>query len=699
MFGCVLRGEYGSHRMGSAFLVLAFGISLTFTAQAQQTKGRALKPADLFRIRDVDSPRLSPDGKWVAYAVTTTSLEEKKSETRLWMIPSEGGEALPLTAEGYSASHPRWKPDGTMLAFLAAKKGVGDEKKDKSKSQVWTLNMRGGEAQQLTDIKQGVERFEWSPDGSRLVLSLRDPVEDRDQDGKADDENDQPEPFVIDRLQFKYDYEGYLTRRRTHLYVFDVANNSLRQITSGDYDDSEPVWSPDGKRIAFVSNRTEQPDANNNTDIWIVAADNTDQGQTLKRVTTNEGPDHSPVWSPDGKQIAHVSSVEPDIMWYATNDLAVTHLKDGSTDLLTSDVDRNVSSPRFTTGGRYIEFLLEDSAERQLARIHPNGSGFERLVKGDLSVYAYHQSSDRPTVLLVGKLNQPGEVYVRRDNQLKRLTHVNDIFLDSIRLADVENIHYKSRDGTEIEGFLYKPVGYEKGLKYPTILDIHGGPVAQYDFGFRFDPQLYAAHGYAVLQVNPRGSSGYGQDFSVAIWADWGNKDYDDVMAAVDYAIERGIADPERLGVGGWSYGGILTDHVITKTDRFEAAISGASEVLYVANYGHDHYQRQWETELGLPWIPENREKWERISPFNDVEKITTPTLVMGGTEDWNVPIQNSEQLYQALKRLGRTTRLVVYPGEHHGLREPAFQLDRLQRYLDWFDAFVKEKPKAEWIK
>ena len=221
-----------------------------------------------------------------------------------------------------------------------------------------------------------------------------------------------------------------------------------------------------------------------------------------------------------------------------------------------------------------------------------------------------------------------------------------------------------------------------------AILRIHGGPVSQYDFSFNRDAQLLAANGYVVVISNPRGSSGYGQDFSAALFAEWGVKDFEDVMAAVDYTISEGYADPERLGVGGWSYGGILTNYVITKSDRFEGAISGASEVNYVANYGHDHYQRQWEAEFGLPW--ENREAWEKISPYNDVDKITTPTLVMGGKDDWNVPIQNSEQLYQALRRRGIETQLVVYPDESHGISRPSFVLDRYQRYLDWYDSHVR---------
>ncbi len=223
--------------------------------------------------------------------------------------------------------------------------------------------------------------------------------------------------------------------------------------------------------------------------------------------------------------------------------------------------------------------------------------------------------------------------------------------------------------------------------------------MSQYDWGFSFDAQLFAAHGYAVLMTNPRGSSGRGQDYSAALWAAWGEVDYQDVMAGVDHVIELGVADPDRLGVGGWSYGGILTNYVITQTDRFEAAITGASEVLYMANYGHDHYQLQWEKELGLPWVPENRAVWERLSPFNRVERITTPTLIMGGEVDWNVPIQNSEQLYQALRRLGVPTRLVVYPGQHHGIRPPAYRKDRLQRYLDWYGFYLngETETRAWW--
>jgi len=290
--------------------------------------------------------------------------------------------------------------------------------------------------------------------------------------------------------------------------------------------------------------------------------------------------------------------------------------------------------------------------------------------------------------VLLSEPHLPGELFVLDKDNLRQLTRTNDKFMAGLMLAEVENIHFKSKDGTEIEGFFFKPPDFNPSLRYPTLLRIHGGPVAQFDFSFNFEAQLFAANGYCVVLVNPRGSSGYGQDFSLGIWKNWGDKDFEDVMAGVDYAIAKGYADPDRLGVGGWSYGGILTNYVITKTDRFKAAITGASEVLYVANYGHDHYQLQWEKELGLPW--KNRETWERLSPFNSVENIVTPTLIMGGEKDWNVPVLNSEQLYQALRRMGRTTQLVVYPGESHGIRRPSFQKDRYERYLAWYGKYVK---------
>ena len=632
-----------------------------------------------FELAGVSNPQISPEGDWIAYVVNRSDLEEDKSRSRVWVIPARGGDPVAMTAEGESSSHPRWSPDGKYLSFLSAR--------NDGQTQVWTLFRQGGEAVQLTDTAQSVNSFEWSPDAGRMLLVLQDPSpEELAAKEQGDDyKKETAPPWVIDRQQFKTDYVGYLDRRRTHIHVLDIASGEITQLTTGDYDDSQPAWSPDGKYIAFTSNRTENPDSNYNTDIWRVSADPEKAPGKLTHVADSPGADASPAWSPDGKSITHTTITRPDAFDYALPYLAISSSQGGKTRVLTAEMERVIFSPKFSTDGAHIWFLLEDSGEQNLARINLASGKIERMVSGKNIVQDFYPGRNGEVAVLLSNPHLPSEVFLLNKGNLKQITFTNQKLLEQIQLGDVVEVSFNSKDGTEIEGFIIKPPGFIEGKRYPTILNIHGGPQSQYDFSFQFEAQLYAANGYLVVHPNPRGSTGYGQEFCLGIWQDWGGPDYDDVMAAVDDAIERGWADPDRLGVGGWSYGGILTNHVITKTDRFKAAITGASEVLYVANYGHDMYQRWWEHELGLPWEPEARARYERISPFNKVDRVVTPTLIMGGEKDWNVPILNSEQLYMALKRLGVETELVVYPGEYHGISTPSYIQDLYQRYLKWF--------------
>ena len=675
--------------------VLSAVLVLAPHSLAQQPVPRAITIDDYFQIRAVSDPQLSPDAKWVAYTVKAALLKEDKNEERIWMVPAAGGAPLALTAEGASSSHARWSPDGKFIAFLSAR--------EEAKAQVWLLNRLGGEAARLTDTPQDVEDFAWSPDSRQLVLILRDASpeeieaakETSAKDGLSSDKKKESKPqkaWVIDRLQFKLDEVGYLDRRRTHLYVFDLAAKSLMQITSGDFDDSEPAWSPDGKFLAFTSNRsTPDPDATYDQNIWVVAAGNTDKGAHLTQITTNSGADGSPAWSPDGKWIAYVTQLDSHLFDYSTKHLAITAATGGEAKVLTLAFDRMVSNPHFAPDGRYIYFIADDDGTQNVCRIPVAGGEITRPFGGRLMVNDYSLAKTGDLVAQIATIDRPDELYAIPDGKLTQITHTNDTLMSQLKLSHGEYVHFKSKDGTVVSGFLYKPLDYLPGKKYPTILRPHGGPVWAYYAEFDHLPQLLAANGYAVLFPNPRGSTGYGQDYAKAIWADWGNKDYQDDMAMVDYAIEQGIADPEKLAVGGWSYGGMSTDFIIAQTTRFKAAISGAGVAFIASMYGHDHYQRDYEAELGRPW--ENKAVWEHVSPFYRVNNITTPTLFMGGEIDWNVPILGGEQMYQALKRLGRTTELVVYPGEYHEFKTPSHIKDRLERYLAWYGHYVKGDP------
>jgi dipeptidyl aminopeptidase/acylaminoacyl peptidase len=648
-------------------------------------EARPLRVDDIFELKTVRDPRISPEGDWVAFTVSTLDAETDTTRTGIHMVPFAGGEAVRLTAGDKGDTHPRWSPDGRYLAFLSARDDTG--------AQVWLLDRRGGEAVRLTEYKGGVSAFEWSPESRRLALIVTDPDPEAEADPgeKRDRAKDPPpKPIVIDRLQFKRDGVGYLTERRRHIHVFDLETKTSIQVTRGPYDHSQPVWSPDGSRLAFTSNRTEEPDSNFNEDAFIVAPA---ENQEPRRLTTSEGSDTSPAFSPDGRWIAYIEGGDPREIWYATNNVAVVAADPEPGDpprprVLTEGLDRNLAAPRFSPDGTEVLFLLEDRNNEHLAAVSVEGGAVRRVVSGERAVLDFDLGARGEIVVLETEPLRPPEVSAMREGALDRITHINDAFLAGIALGPVELIHAPGTDGTVIDAFLTRPPGHREGQRVPTLLRIHGGPVAQFSNSFNLEWQLLAAQGYAVIGANPRGSSGRGRDFSQAIWADWGNKDFRDVMEAVDRAIEMGVADPERLGVGGWSYGGILTNYVIVQTDRFKAAISGSSEVNYTANYGHDHYQRHWEAELGLPW--ENTELWIRLSPFFRVAAVTTPTLVMCGQQDWNVPLQNSEQLYQALRRLGVETQLVVYPGESHGIRRPSFQRDLYQRYIDWYDRYLK---------
>jgi dipeptidyl aminopeptidase/acylaminoacyl peptidase len=674
-------------RRALSLLLLLLAPCAAIAAAATPLPG--FTPADLARLVDLTEPVFSPDGEWVAYTVTGANLDTDQPQSDLWRVryaDARGSVQLTRTPES-DEWRPQWSPDGRSLAFLSDRGG------EEATTQVWLMPASGGEASKLTDLPGGVEDYAWSPDGTRLALIARDPERPV---GESAPKN--PPPIVVERYQFKEDGVGYLDARRRHLYLFELASGRSELLTPGPHDEMLPAWSPDGRQIAYVTKRGEDPDRHLNFDLYVIEAR---AGATERQLTRFPGSDldpyweSRPAWSPDGTRIAYLRSGEDRWIYYAPWQLAIVDVASGE-ERVPAPHDRCMTRPRWSGDGRSVHVLVEHSRVTHLTRIDLASGKATPLTAGprfdyDFDLVKPRGATDARIVVLGGDDARPyGLAAVERDGRLRPLDTHNDWLANERRLAPVEAIKFRSRDGTEIEGFLVKPLDYVAGRRYPTILRLHGGPVYQFSHEFMADWQAYAAAGFAVVAVNPRGSSGRGFEFSRAIYANWGRVDVADALAAVEHAVAIGVADPERLGVGGRSYGGMLTNYVIASDTRFGAAISGAGSSNIFGMYGHDQYAREYELELGTPWG--NREAWERVSfPFLHADRIRTPTLFYCASDDANVPCLGSEQMYQALRSLGVPTKLVIYPGENHGLTVPSYLRDRLERHLEWYSRFLRD--------
>ncbi|MFP4082879.1 MAG: prolyl oligopeptidase family serine peptidase [Candidatus Aminicenantes bacterium] len=641
---------------------------------AEENQKRKITAEDFFHFKQISQPTFSPDGKWIAYVVTVKDKEKNRSNSDLWMIPAKGGTPVRLTNHSKADTSPDWSPDGKYLAFLSSRK---------EKNQIWLFNTKGGEPYQLTEMGSGVKSFAWSPDSSKIAFIAKDPEPEEEE--KEKEKKKESEVIVVKRLQHKRDRVGYLDDKRNHIWLISVEGGKPEKLTQGQYDQSDISFSPDGKEIVFSSNRTENPDANRNTDIWTL---NVESGK-IRKLSVDERGDTKPRWSHDGQFVAYLGGANPV---YGTTFLWIVPAEEGKPERISGGVDRNVrGKPIWSADDRYIYFILEDSGNFHLCRMLSSGGEIERVVSGERTIQEPVMSPDGKYIAFTMEHSlSPPELYIASSEgkEIKKLTSLNDELMAELKLSEPANIHYESFDGQEIEGWVMKPVGFRPDKRYPMVVRVHGGPNSQYSTSFRHEFQLLAAKGYVVLFTNPRGSSGYGEPFGRDIWADWGNKDLKDIMAGVDYVIKQGYVDPERLGIYGWSYGGIMTNYAITRTQRFQAAISGAGEADYFSCYGYDDLHLWWEEELGLPW--ENCELYWEISPIKDVTRVKTPTLFMCGQFDYRCPLPQTEQMYLSLKRLGVETELIIYPGEYHGIRKLDHQFDRLTREIEWFNEHLK---------
>jgi dipeptidyl aminopeptidase/acylaminoacyl peptidase len=684
--------------------ILVLLLAVTNVVAAQQPAKRALKLDDLARVREVRDPQLSPDGQWIAYVLSAIDPKEDKSNAHIWMIGYDGKNDRQITFSLDSENSPRWSPDGKYLSFTSSRPGKAKG------SQVWLLDRSGGEAMQLTELKGRLQGYEWSPDSKRLALVVGDPDPEAEANTPPPAEGGggaapgaaprpkAPKPIVIDRYKFKQDGQGYiLSGRHSYIYLFDIETKKFDRLTASKWDESGPSWSPDGSRIAFMSNHAEDPDREPSAQMFVADAK---PGSTEKQLTpaSSRGGRSRLEWSPDGKWIAFLEGDEKKYGAYGMSHLTLA-ASDGSSAparvQAVEALDRGVSSPTFSADGKSIRFLVTDDRSVYPSRVNLADGKVERLMSSPIVLSSWDSAGGRSIALSGGDAKYT-EIHAVEGSALRQITHHNDALFAELNLGVTEEVNFKSKDGTAVGGLLTYPVGYVKGTRVPMLLRIHGGPNGQDQHSFSLERQFFAANGYAVLAVNYRGSSGRGMKYSRSIFADWGHYEVEDLQAGVDHVIKMGVADPDRLGVGGWSYGGILTDYMIASDTRFKAGTSGAGTAFTVAFYGTDQYIIQYDHEIGPPWDPKAWETYQKISyPFLHAYRIKTPTLFLGGERDFNVPIQGGQQMYQALRSLGVDTQMVIYPNENHGISRPSYVRDRYERYLAWYDKYLKKIAEA----
>jgi len=662
-------------------LCLGFALVLAPIAlSADAPKKRAITLDDLARIERVGSPAVSPDGQWVAYTVSQTDTKEDKGQTHLWMIKWDGSARLQLTYGKEGASEPKFSPDGKYISFLSSRPGPAKG------NQVWVMDRRGGEPEQLTAIgDRNIRGYSWSPDSKTLLLTMRPKNEpDEPEDGKPPEP---PKPIVIDRYHFKQDVQGYIRDNEwDSLYLYDIATKKAEKLTAAkDVNEEGAVWSPDGQWIAFVSNHDKDPDRSNNTDVFVVAPK---PGSEARRLTAWTGPDGGRLaWSPDSKSIAYTQGAELKLLEYSQSKPAVVTLE-GKVTYPAAKFDRSVRDPVFSPDGS-LSYLADDDRNQYPAEVELSGDGVKREFPQQGTFMGWDSAAGHIAVIYTNDTQLP-EIYAFENGTLRKLSTHNDALQAELSLVSTDDIETKAKDGTEVHGLLTKPADFKDGSPVPMILFIHGGPNGQDEHAFDFLRQWLATKGYAELNVNYRGSSGRGQDYAKAIAGDWGDKEVIDLLAGVDKAVAMGVADPNRLCVTGWSYGGILTDYTVASSDRFKCAISGAGTATPLSFYGVDQYILQYDNELGPPW--KDYQLYLKMSyPFLQADKrMHTPMMFMGGTSDMNVPLLGGEQLYQALRSLGVPAELVVYPGQFHGFTRPSYIRDRYERWLAWWDKYLK---------
>ncbi|HEX8499037.1 MAG TPA: S9 family peptidase [Pyrinomonadaceae bacterium] len=718
---------------------------------AQDAQGRRLITAeDYYAFEFVGDPRLSPDGRWAAYVLTTVDQRQNRRLSQIWLAAADGSRPpRQLTTSPQSSTSPRWSPDGRSLAFLSTRPDGGAQTATPTptpspssspapsnpeaqgagaapqttgtptpsstpgqtgtattpgvpsalqtaaaagdaapRSQVWVLPLEGGEARRVTSLKNGVGTFDWSPDGTRFVLTSRT--------GPSDAKPPSSDVRHYKHTSYKFNDTGWFDDKRSHVWVADAAGGAARQITSGeDWNDSDPRWSPDGRSIAFVSDRTGKAfDESRNTDVWVVPA----EGGQLTKISDHEEEDSSPRWSPDGKSIAFVGRLRPrdhpKIFVAPSTGGRPSRNVAPALDLIPSNLT-------WGDAGRALYFETGVKGEAHLFRVDAGEGSIRQVTKGARAVRSVDFSDDgRRMVYAANDFEHMDDLYAADadGSNERKLTGLNAKLWPRLRLAPVERMTYKGAGGWDVDGFLVKPVGWEEGKKYPLILSIHGGPAGQYGVDWFHEFQVYAARGWAVFYTNPRGSTGYGQKFERGIEGEWGRNDYTDVMNGVEEVLRRHAwVDRGRLGVTGGSYGGYLTNWIVGHTNLFKAAVTLRSVVNFVSDEGTRDGAYGHKEDFGGDLFEKFDLYWER-SPLKYAANVKTPILILHSENDHRVPLEQGEQWFRALRHFGATAEFVIFPRENHNLTrtgEPKHIVESLNWQLYWFDRYLDGKTDA----
>jgi len=656
--------------------------ALVLLAAVVAVPKRPVLPEDTYEMTSIGALEVSADGKALAYTIERADKKEDSFRHELWLTDAEGKNARRVCTASDDCTDPKFSPDGKRVAFLS---DADDH------AQLWIARVAGGRGRAVTSGKEAISDFDWAPDGSRLVVVKDDPAV-----RKTD-----VAPWVITGSQIQRDGEGFEEGRHTHLFLVSSSGGPPTALTAGRYDDSDPRWSPKGDWIAFVSNRNVDPDDTDDTDIWLVRP----AGGPPRRLAENPGPDAGPSWSHAGDRVAFVGALTAND-YYVTTHVMVAPVEGGAACDLTAALDNWVSLDNVVDGGSTVARIAWSSNDASIVvpfdrrganwvASLPSAGGEAKELLGGRQVYGVvrHAAATKRLYYTVATPTTYSELWTANEDGkgARKLLGPNDAAFSNLKLVTPEKIQAKNAAGDSIDAWLYPPVDLDRAKTYPLILYIHGGP-QEYDgdyFDAGLENQLFPGKGWAVLRVNYRGSTSYGQAFAHAVWADWHSREYEDLMAAVDAALaaNRWI-DAKRLGLGGWSYGGIMTVWIVGHTDRFKVGVPERFEVDYPSSFGTDQWHTQYVTEFGKPW--EHPECYRDLSPGAFLPNIKTPLFLIANEKDGNCPASQAMQFYQRLKLMGQHTELVIYPDEAHSMTVPSHYVDRLHRLIDWFSRYLK---------